>query len=451
MKPQMQEEVLLDSEMRSPEVLDFERRLTEKIVGQERAVGQIVNMYQIFLAGMAMPGRPVGNLLFLGPTGSGKTHVVEASAEILFGSPKAFIKIDCAEFQHSHEIAKLIGSPPGYLGHRETPPLLTQQAIDKYQTDRCKLSFLLFDEIEKANDAVWQLLLGILDKATLTLGDNQKVDLSQCVVFMTSNLGAVEMSEMLSGGIGFTSGVRTDEANLMEIDQKMYHTALDVAKRKFSPEFMNRLDKVVVFRTLNQQHLKQILDIELNDVQNRIMSSQSDKQFIFRCTGEAKGFLLSEGTDLKYGARHLKRAIERHLVYPISNLIATGQIGRDDVVKIDLVATGDKLTFAKEKVVVSAVVLDSVSSPVQTERIRGFTWLGVNGARFEVDDRLEMNGLWVGDFIRPKSVARGLIHEIVKAKKLEIVGFLNNSVIVQIDGGVCVSTDQFQLIFEVVR
>jgi ATP-dependent Clp protease ATP-binding subunit ClpB len=348
-KPYISEEVLLDPEMRSNEVLDFERRLLGKIVGQDRAVHRIVNMYQIYLAGMAMPSRPIGNLLFLGPTGSGKTRIVEASAEILFGSPRAFIKIDCAEFQHSHEIAKLIGSPPGYLGHRETPPLLTQEAIDQYQTERARFSFILFDEIEKANDALWQLLLGILDKATLTLGDNRKVDLSRCVIFMTSNLGAIEMCEMLSGGIGFTSGVRQDQANLDEMDQKLYHTAVDVAKKKFSPEFMNRIDKVVVFKTLSQNHLRQVLDIELNDVQNRIMSSQSDKQFIFRCTSEAKEFLLREGTDLKYGARHLKRSIERHLVYPISNLIATGQIGLGDVIKIDLASSGGKLTFSKER------------------------------------------------------------------------------------------------------
>ena len=153
-KPYVSEEVLLDPEMRSPDVLDFERRLLGKIVGQDRAVAKVVNMYQIYLAGMATPGRPIANLLFLGPTGSGKTRIVEASAEILFGSPRAFTKIDCAEFQHSHEIAKLIGSPPGYLGHRETPPLLTQEAIDQYQTDRARISFILFDEIEKANDAL---------------------------------------------------------------------------------------------------------------------------------------------------------------------------------------------------------------------------------------------------------------------------------------------------------
>src|ERR1051326_5140762 len=318
-KTHISEEVVLALEMRSNEVLDFERRLLGKIVGQERAVHKIVNMYQIYLAGMAMPNRPIGNLLFLGPTGSGKTRIVEASAEILFGSPRAFIKIDCAEFQHSHEIAKLIGSPPGYLGHRETPPLLTQEAIDQHQTERVKMSFILFDEIEKANDALWQLLLGILDKATLTLGDNRRVDLSRCVIFMTSNLGAFEMSKMLSGGIGFMTGVKQNAENLEEIDNKMYRTALEVARRKFSPEFMNRLDKVVVFQTLTQEHLRQVLDIELGEVQNRIMASQSDRQFIFRCTTQAKDFLLQEGTDLKYGARHLKRAIERHLVYPMSN------------------------------------------------------------------------------------------------------------------------------------
>src|SRR5215831_7738456 len=202
-KPYVSEEVLLDPEMRSPEVLDFERRLLSKVVGQDRAVRRIVNMYQIYLAGMAMPGHPVGNLLFLGPTGSGKTRVVEASAEILFGSPRAFIKIDCAEFQHSHEIAKLIGSPPGYLGHRETPPLLTQEALNQWHTDKLKLTLLLFDEIEKASDALWQLLLGILDKATLTLGDNRRVDLSQCLIVMTSNLGATEMSDLVEGGLGF--------------------------------------------------------------------------------------------------------------------------------------------------------------------------------------------------------------------------------------------------------
>jgi len=289
--------------------------------------------------------------------------VVEATAEILFGNPRAYIKIDCAEFQHSHEIAKLIGSPPGYLGHRETPPILTQEAIDQYQTEDLRLSLILFDEIEKANDAVWQLLLGILDKATLTLGDNRKVDLSRCLIFMTSNLGAVEMNDIVHGGIGFTSHANHSDEELADLDRKLYRTALETAKRKFSPEFMNRLDKVVVFRTLSAADMRQILDIELNEVQTRIMSLQNDNQFIFRCTPDAKDFLLREGTDVKYGARHLKRAIERHLVFPLSNLIATGQIRVGDVINIDLGATGDKLSFSKEHII-SGLNPGETTSPV---------------------------------------------------------------------------------------
>lgn len=342
-------EQVLDPEKRSPEVLEFERDLLRKIVGQDRAVRRIVNMYQIYRAGMTMPGRPIGNLLFLGPTGSGKTRVVEASAEILFGTPQSFMKIDCAEFQHSHEIAKLIGSPPGYLGHRETPPLLTQEAIEQFHTDRVKMSFILFDEIEKANEALWQLLLGILDKATLTLGDNRKVDLSRTVVFMTSNLGASEMTELIAGGIGFASTVPKTVADIHEVDKKIYRTALDAARRKFSPEFMNRIDKVVVFRTLTEEQLRKILEIELDEVQKRIMASKAERQFIFRCTDRAKEFLLREGTDLKYGARHLRRAIERHLVFPMSNLIATDQIDLGDIIKVDVGSGGNKLIFLKDR------------------------------------------------------------------------------------------------------
>src|SRR5262245_7733177 len=193
----------LDPTRRSSDAQEFETALRRRIVGQEAAVEKVVEIYQMFLAGLNAPSRPVGNLLFLGPTGSGKTRVVEAIAEALFGDARALIKVDCAEFQHSHEIAKLIGSPPGYLGHRETHPLLTQEALNQWQTEKVKLSILLFDEIEKASDALWQLLLGILDKATLTLGDNRRVDLSQCLIVMTSNLGAGEMNDIINGGLGF--------------------------------------------------------------------------------------------------------------------------------------------------------------------------------------------------------------------------------------------------------
>src|SRR6202041_661762 len=323
----------LDPTQRSVESRDFEAGLRRKIVGQDEAVQAVVDLYQVFRAGLNSPGRPVGNLLFLGPTGAGKTRVVEATAEVLFGDPRAVIKVDCAEFQHSHEIAKLIGSPPGYLGHRETHPLLTQEALNQWHTEKLKLSILLFDEIEKASDSLWQLLLGILDKATLTLGDNRRVDLSSCIIIMTSNLGAAEMNGLVDGGLGFApKAVQVDNS----LDEKITRSAVDAARRKFAPEFMNRIDKVVVFKTLRSEHLKQILDIELGMVQQRVLMASGAHQFVFNCTPQVKNFLLAEGTDPKYGARHLKRAIERHLVFPLANLVATGQVKLGDFVRVDM-------------------------------------------------------------------------------------------------------------------
>src|SRR5437016_5632781 len=334
----------LDPNRRSSDARDFDNALRRKIVGQDQAVEKVVEIYQMFLAGLNPPGRPVGNLLFLGPTGSGKTRVVESMAEALFGDSRACIKIDCAEFQHSHEIAKLIGSPPGYLGHRETHPLLTQEALNQWQTDKLKLSILLFDEIEKASDALWQLLLGILDKATLTLGDNRRVDLSQCIIIMTSNLGAGEMSNLVEGGMGFAQKpTEVDET----FDEKINRTATEAARRKFTPEFMNRIDKTVVFKTLRSEHLQQILEIELGMVQQRILMASATNQFVFSCTPRVKNFLLHEGTDPKYGARHLKRAIERHVVFQLANLVATSQVKLGDFVRIDLSPEG-RLTFVKE-------------------------------------------------------------------------------------------------------
>jgi ATP-dependent Clp protease ATP-binding subunit ClpA len=301
---------------------------------------------------MNAPGRPVGNFLFLGPTGSGKTRTVEALAESLLGDPHAVIKIDCAEYQHGHEVAKLIGSPPGYLGHRETHALLSQEALNQHHTETVKLSFVLFDEIEKASDALWNLLLGILDKGTLTLGDNRKVDFSRALIFMTSNLGASEMSALMSPRLGFNAGAAARDAQNGTVDEKLTgkltRSGVDAARRKFTPEFINWLDKIVTFRPLGTAELKKILDIELNMVQQRIFNTSPEKSFVFKTSDDAREFLLREGTDLKYGARHLKRAIERLLVQPMSNLIATDQVRGGDCVFVDFDEDAKALTFVKE-------------------------------------------------------------------------------------------------------
>lgn len=337
---------VLDPTRRSNDAGEFEAALRRRIVGQDPAVEKVTQIYQMFLAGLNAPGRPVGNLLFLGPTGTGKTRVVESMAESLFGDARACIKIDCAEFQHSHEIAKLIGSPPGYLGHRETHPLLTQEALNQWFTEKLKLSILLFDEIEKASDSLWQLLLGILDKATLTLGDNRRVDLSQCIIIMTSNLGAGEMQHIQdgSGSIGYQSVKPVIDE---KFDEKIERTAIEAARRKFTPEFMNRIDKTVVFKTLREEHLVQILEIELGMVQQRILMAAGTSQFVFHPTEAVKTFLLKEGTDPKYGARHLKRAIERNLVFPLANLVATAQVKLGDFVRVDVTPEG-QWVFTKE-------------------------------------------------------------------------------------------------------
>jgi ATP-dependent Clp protease ATP-binding subunit ClpB len=344
--------VPLDPSKTGREAESLEGNLRKMIVGQDEAIQQIVNIYQMHLTGMSAPGRPVGNFLFLGPTGSGKTRIVEATAEALTKNPRAVIKIDCAEFQHSHEIAKLIGSPPGYLGHRETHPLLSQEVLNQHHTDTVKISFVLFDEIEKASDALWNLLLGILDKATLTLGDNRKVDFSRAMIFMTSNLGASEMSAMLSPRLGFNAGEAARKSQTGESDEKLNskikRSGVEAARRKFTPEFINRLDKIVTFRHLGSAELRKILDIELNMVQQRIFNTANEKSFVFKATDSAKGFLLQEGTDMKYGARHLKRAIERLVVQPMSNLIATDQVRGGDWIKIDFDETNTCISFVKE-------------------------------------------------------------------------------------------------------
>jgi ATP-dependent Clp protease ATP-binding subunit ClpA len=334
----------LDPTRQAESVQEFALALRRQIVGQEEAVRALVEFFQVFKAGLSAPGRPIANFLFLGPTGCGKTRIVEAAAEILFGTSSAIVKIDCAEFQHGHEIAKLIGSPPGYLGHRETHPLITQEALDASHAGGLKLSFLLFDEIEKASDTLWQLLLGILDKATLTLGDNRRVDLSNTVVVMTSNLGGRDITDRITGGFGFLSG-RNDET--AKIDREIEDTALGAARRQFSPEFMNRIDRVVTFRPLDADELEKVLSIELRLVQQRLNSSAKGG-CSFQTTALAREFLLREGTDRRYGARHLKRSVERHLVTPLASLISTGQIERTETVSIGWDGSSSHLDFYKQ-------------------------------------------------------------------------------------------------------
>ena len=347
--------------------------LRQRIVGQEEGIEAVVQAYQTHLAGMTGPLRPISNLLFLGPTGSGKTRLVEATAESLVGDARAVIKIDCGEFQHSHEIAKLIGSPPGYLGHRETHPALSQEALNQYHTEEIKISFVLFDEIEKASDALWNLLLGILDKATLTLGDNRRVDFSKAMIFLTGNVGATTIGSILRPNLGFAAAEleRLDALDLTTtMTDRIARAGLEAARRKFTPEFMNRIDRTVVFRPLGADDLCNILSLELNAVQQRICRNSNSQPFMFKMTDAGRQFLLREGSDLRYGARHLKRAIERRLVFPLSNLIVTHQVRSGDVVWVDFDANVNALQFSKDAAWKPASLVSSwgTSTPAQADR-----------------------------------------------------------------------------------
>lgn len=359
---------MLRPDMHSKETLEFENQLRAKIVGQDAGIEALVELYQIFCANLNAPNRPVGTLLFLGPTGTGKTRLVEAAAEILFADPRAVIKVDCAEYQHAHEISKLIGSPPGYLGHKETHPRITQDALKEFHTDKLKLSFLLFDEIEKSSDALWQLLLGILDKATLTLGDNRRVDLSRTFIFLTSNLGARGITELISDGFGF---VPSADGPARKLDQQVESIAIEAARRAFSPEFMNRLDKIVVFRPLHPEQLLDILEIELDYLQDRVLHTAKG-QFVFRVSSPAKLFLVQEGMDNRYGARHLKRALERHLVHPLANLLATEQIKSGDRLCIDWDPRVGRLVFWKEGAIPQLAVPWRTAIPLRHRDCRGW-------------------------------------------------------------------------------
>jgi len=325
--------VLLDPTKIGPKAAFLETNLLRRLVGQDEAVRRIVGTYQVYLAGLNAPGRPVGSFLFLGPTGCGKTRIVEALAETLLGDFRAMVKVDCGEFQHRHEIAKLVGSPPGYLGHRETHAALEQEALNRHRTVECQLSLVLFDEIEKASGAVWNLLLGILDKATLTLGNNRRVTFSQSLIFMTSNLGARQIVAPASNGMGFQQHPNS-ESSQMEVERAS-NASIQAARKNFAPEFMNRIDHVVAFSPLSRGELERVLDIEMQTVQQRIIANPRGPAFRFTLSTRARELLLDTGADIRYGARHLKRAIERLLVHPLTNLVATRQVRAGDCVGID--------------------------------------------------------------------------------------------------------------------
>jgi ATP-dependent Clp protease ATP-binding subunit ClpA len=361
--------VPLDPSCKCPEALRLENDLRARVIGQNEAISQIVDQYQTYLAGLTERGHPISSLLLLGPTGCGKTRLVEAVAEAFVGNRQALIKIDCAEFQHSHEIAKLVGSPPGYLGHRETHARLSQDRLNEFHTETVKVSFVLFDEIEKASDALWNLLLGILDKATLTLGDNRQVDFSQCMVFLTGNLGTAEMQRLRDTPVGFgvanssTSGPggRVSPA----LRQKMEKTALEAARRKFSPEFLNRLDRIVLCQELSREDMGAVLELELHEILSRVQRQHGIGVRV-SLDEAVRNHLLNEGYDERYGARHLKRTLYQSFLRPLSSFLSNGHLADGDELLVSLDRETRALSFHRERRVVTRRTLRELSASWQS-------------------------------------------------------------------------------------
>jgi CheY-like chemotaxis protein len=314
--------------------------LSQKVVGQPAATRVIVPYIQMYQAGLAPEGRPVGVFLLLGPTGTGKTKTVEALAEVLHGSEKNVLKIDCGEFQMEHEVAKLIGAPPGYLGHRETQPMLTQQKLNGVTTEKCNLSLVLFDEIEKAAPSMTRLLLGVLDKGILRLGDNTIVNFEKSLVFLTSNLGAREMMREINPDFGFQS-VKSPERT--DLTGKLQNIALVSVRKRFSPEFVNRIDCIITYQPLTAESLSTILDQQIADLQNHVNTRLGARSFTLEVPFESRRFLLEKGTSAEYGARELNRTIHRHLTQPLATLVATSQVSPGARVRVDLADDGESL------------------------------------------------------------------------------------------------------------
>ena len=320
--------------------------LSQKVVGQASVMKSIVPYIHMWQAGLAPEGRPAGVFLLLGPTGTGKTKTVEAIAEILHGSPKNVLKVDCGEFQMEHEVSKLIGSPPGYLGHRETPARLTQEQLTSVTTPGCDLSLVLFDEIEKAAPSMTRLLLGILDKAQLRLGDNTTVDFEKSLIFFTSNLGAMEMMKEIQPDFGFQAGI---PRNRSEVVGKLQNVALSAVRKRFSPEFVNRIDAVVTYQPLDADALMTILNQHIDELQKHVNTRLGATCFTIEVSDASRQFLLEKGTSAEYGARELKRTLHRQITQPLATMVAEGQIEPGGIVNVEINQENDGLVLNATK------------------------------------------------------------------------------------------------------
>ncbi|MEP7364134.1 MAG: AAA family ATPase [Acidobacteriota bacterium] len=368
---------------------ELSQSLAERLVGQPAAVEAIIPYVQIFQAHLAPEGRPAGVFLLLGPTGTGKTRTVECLAQALHGNDRHFLRVDCGEFQMDHEVAKLIGAPPGYLGHRETQPMLNQAKLNSFTSERCGMSIVLFDEVEKAAPSLNRLLLGVLDKAVLRLGDNTSVGFERSMIFLTSNLGAREMMQELAPQFGFEAiafknadsskaGAAAEHELTGTLTRKIEQIGINAVKKKFSPEFYNRIDKVVTYSPLDAAALERILDQQVENLQKLVDSRLGPKSFGVRVDESARKLLLEKGTSRQYGARELKRTIHRMVLQPLAVLVATGKIGPNSMLRVRVPTGKDDLELSVAAGPAKTVPTISIDERARSIRGRKSTYLGLD-------------------------------------------------------------------------
>jgi len=365
----------LHPEKRNEQLVRFSTHMNKVVVGQPKAIDKLTDSFSRLVSGVHDPERPLLTMMFMGPTGVGKTETVRALAESVFGNKRAYTRVNCQEYSAHYNISKLLGSPPGYVGG-EIRPLLAQENLDRHHqkalenqtglvseagsklstmfpadSDR-NLSIILFDEIEKAHPKLWNLLLGILEDGTVVLGNNEEVDFRQSIIILTTNVGSEAMGAHLAdSGIGFSSGVTSQK-----MDTDVEAAAMREAKKVFPFEFLNRFDDIITYHTLKRAHLFSILDILIGQVHHR--SLRCSEPFLLEITQPAKELLVDEGTDIQYGARPLKRVIEQRIVTPISHHICSDQIRKGDLITVDL--EDGELVFRKETGVTSWDELESL-------------------------------------------------------------------------------------------
>ena len=320
-----------------------------ELIGQDAFLEKVTPYLNMHKCQLSPEGRPAGVFYLMGPTGVGKTFSVQSLAKAIHGKPTNLLMINCAEFQLEHEVAKLVGAPPGYLGHRETQPVFTQQKLSAVASDKSVLSIVLFDEIEKASPSLHRILLGIMDNGTMKLGDGTSVNFQNSMIFMSSNVGSNVVMETMDRGIGFTGDAKR-KAN--QTEQKMQKEL----SKAFSMEFLNRIDEIISFSPLSMESVTKITNIQMDYLKRRILVTQPVTKMFY--TENVVGYLANKAYDPRYGAREVKRTVFRNVQSEVANILSSHAPNRIEKIEFDVsneqmtikvVKVGEKLEAKPEK------------------------------------------------------------------------------------------------------